>query len=110
MYGGTQGLSECGAGDGDMSHRFSRCMATHFAAFFPALSSLGGYGSVKERLYIHTIIASVMPETRSSFFWAQREQNSLVTLGFMVSNGGWDRRSSPAEAMSHALIAARIPY
>jgi len=35
--------------------------------------------------------------------------NSFITLGFMVSKGGWDSRSSPAEAMSHAFIACSNP-
>lgn len=111
-------LSECGAGDGSREHLRSasghsspgqRWLAAHFAAFLPALSSLGGYGSVKERLCIQTTIASAMPETTSSFFCAHRERNSFITLGFMVSNGCWDSRSSSAEAMSHAFIARSNP-
>src|SRR5659263_128933 len=81
-----------------------------FRFFLPTLPlSSQGYGSVETYLRIQTTIASAMPGRMSNPWRLHRERNSLITLGFIVSKGGWDSRSSPDEATSQAFIACSNP-
>src|SRR5659263_682546 len=81
-----------------------------FRFFLPTLPlSSQGYGSVTVYLRIQTTIASAMLGKMSIPWRLHRKRNSFITLGFIVSKGGWDSRSSPAQAMSHAFIACSNP-
>lgn len=71
----------------DLSYRVIRRLAAHFAAFLPDFSSLGGYGSVEEKLCIHTTIVSAMPETTSSFFCTTPRGEFVYHIGIYCIEG-----------------------